>query len=209
MRKQLLFAATILLIFVTTTALAQEGLSRGTNQLGFWAGYSPNSPRNIGVTPDTKLFLFEAQYSRVLFRTSDVAWKYVGEMVPAAVISLPAQQVYTTNGLVSQPAKTVYGAGFNPLGAQWNFRSSKKVQPFVNAHGGLLYFAEQVPIVQSSQFNFTFSFGAGVEILSRNNKSLTLGYKYHHISNDETGHFNPGVDSNLFYVGYSWMWKKR
>lgn len=208
MRNRLLLGLVLFTIFIANCALAQTELSRGSSELGFWGGYSPNSPKNIGVTPGCKLFLLNAQYTRVLFTTGNVAWKYVGEVVPVAVISLPAQQILTPEGIINQPAKTVYGAGFNPLGGQWNFRRKSKVQPFLNAHGGLLYFNEQVPVVQSSHFNFTFSFGAGVEVFNGNRGALTLGYKYHHISNDETGHFNPGVDSNLFYAGYSWAWRK-
>ena len=77
-------------------------------------------------------------------------------------------------------------------------------QPFLNTQGGFLYFTEQVPVPESSQFNFTFSFGAGVQAF-RGARALTLGYKFHHISNAQTGHYNPGIDSNLFYFGWSFL----
>ena len=35
--------------------------------------------------------------------------------------------------------------------------------------------------------------------------SEALGYRYFHISNAYTTSFNPGVDNNVFYVGYSFL----
>ena len=202
--------AVALMFLIAASAFAQTDLARGTNEVSVWGGFSPNSPRNIGVDGDHRLFTLNVQYDRVLFTTGNVAWKYMGEVVPVALITLHPETLLTPGGPVTLGRnKTSYGAGFSPLGAQWNFRRTSKVQPFLNANGGLLYFADQVPVVNSSQFNFTFGFGAGVEIFRGNRNALTLGYKYHHISNDETAPRNPGVDSNLFYVGYSWLWKKK
>jgi opacity protein-like surface antigen len=204
-------AAAALLLFIATSALAQTDLARGTNEVSLWGGFSPNSPRNIGVTGDRKLFLLNVQYDRVLFTTRNIAWKYMGEVVPVAIITQHPEVIQLGGGATASVGtdKIVYGAGFSPLGAQMNFRRKAEVQPFLNAQGGLLYFADQVPVVNSSQFNFTFSFGAGVQIFRNNRSALTIGYKYHHISNDETAPRNPGVDSNLFYMGYSWLWRKK
>ena len=199
------------MLLIATSALAQTDLARGTNEFSISGGFSPNSPRNIGVTPDRKVFTLNLQYDRVLFTTGDVAWKYMGEIVPVALITQHPETLLVPGGGTQTLGsnKTVFGAGITPLGAQVNFRRRRKVQPFLSANGGLLYFTDQVPVVNSSQFNFTFSFGAGVQIFRGNRNALTLGYRYHHISNDETAPRNPGVDSNLFYVGYSWLWRKK
>ncbi len=29
-----------------------------------------------------------------------------------------------------------------------------------------------------------------------------VGYKFHHLSNGGTGTFNPGLDANVFYLGW-------
>jgi opacity protein-like surface antigen len=89
-----------------------------------------------------------------------------------------------------------------------NFRRGCVLQPYVNVTGGILYFTDNVPVADSSNFNFTFGFGAGVEIWHLENQSVLLGYKYQHISNGYTAPQNPGVDSNLFYVGYAWSWSQ-
>jgi opacity protein-like surface antigen len=77
----------------------------------------------------------------------------------------------------------------------------------VNGTAGVLYFSQQVPVSGSSQFNFAVSWGAGVQLWHSGSQSISLGYKFNHISNANSAARNPGVDSNVFYAGYGWSWK--
>jgi len=182
-------------------------LDLGTRQLGFWAGYSPNNPRLIGHTTDRSFLEFNVQYARVLRTRDNWALKYTAEIIPAAIVRQP-KQGYAANGSpVDLPGKKeIYGAGLSPIGLQMNFRRGCVLQPYVNGTAGVLYFTDNVPVANSSNFNFTFGVGAGVEIWYREDQSIMLGYKYQHTSNAFTAPHNPGVDSNLFYVGYAWSW---
>jgi hypothetical protein len=90
---------------------------------------------------------------------------------------------------------------------QVNFFNGHRVQPFFDAHGGMLYFTRQEPVPDSSQFNFTFNFGTGVQVFTGRRTSLLLGYKYHHISNNETAPQNPGIDNSEVYGGWAWRWR--
>ena len=179
----------------------------GDNEFGAWGGFSPDSPTVIGVTPHRKLFLAGVNWSRVILAGRTVAWKYVLDVIPVVLITQPAESV--TPPIVPAPvarsARTIYGAGFNPLGMQLNFLNTRKVQPFADIHGGILFFREQVPVLGSQQFNFTASWGGGVQFFASENKTVTLGYRFHHLSNNEGAPRNPGNDANLFYVGFSWM----
>jgi hypothetical protein len=149
--------------------------------------------------------LLNLDYARVIATTESTAIKYTAAIVPVAVVSQPAEGFQPSVGpAYFLPKKTIYGGGIDPIGFQWNLRRTHALQPFLNTTGGFLYFADQVPTPESSQFNFTFSFGAGVQIF-RGAKTVTLGYKLHHISNAQTGHYNPGIDSNLFYFGWSFL----
>ena len=186
-----------------------RSLDLGTRQLGFWAGYSPNNPTLIGRTTDRPFFQFNVQYASILRTGDSWALKYIAEIVPVAIIRQP-QQGYAVNGNpVDLPGnkQTIYGVGVSPLGLQMNFRRGCVLQPYVNGTAGVLYFEDQVPVANSSKFNFEFGLGAGVEIWHQENQSIRLGYKYNHISNGFTAQQNPGVDSNLFYVGYAWSWR--
>jgi hypothetical protein len=60
-----------------------------------------------------------------------------------------------------------------------------------------------LPIPKTSWFNFSFEFGGGVELRQRNGRAMQLELRYHHISNKELGHMNPGIDSAMIHVGYT------
>ncbi len=201
--RRLLFA--LILVTAFPVANAQSDLSKGTTELGAWLGYSPNSPQLIGVTSDRQLWLLNLQYARVIGSTPNLALKYVFEIVPMALVRQPVETPLLSGGFLRDPNRhhTTYGGGANPIGFQLNLRRGHKLQPFFSTHGGFLYFAEQVPVLDSSQFNFTFSFGAGAQVFTSGRTSVSFGYKFHHVSNANTGFRNPGIDSNLFFVGFS------
>jgi hypothetical protein len=132
------------------------------------------------------------------------------EAVPVALLNEPTEYYFNTQHQFtnSRVGATTYAGGITPLGMQVNFRNGRRVQPFFDAHGGALYFTRQEPVPNSSQYNFTFNFGAGVQIFAGKRSSLLLGYKYHHISNANTATKNPGVDSPEAYAGWLWRWKQ-
>ena len=64
---------------------------------------------------------------------------------------------------------------------------------------------KRTPSFGGTRFQFTADVGGGVEIRLKDKKAVTLGYKYYHISNGNRGIVNPGIDNNLFYVGYTFF----
>ena len=96
-----------------------------------------------------------------------------------------------------------YAGGANPIGFRLKFLPRKRVQPFVSSLAGFVYATRQIPIPNTSAFNFCFQFGGGIEYFLSRSRSVRVGYSYHHISNAYTGEFNPGVDSGLIQIGYS------
>jgi len=180
-------------------------LDFGTSQLGFWGGYSSDNPTLIGKTTDRPLFELNVHYARVIKTRDSWALKYTAEIIPVISVRQPPQG-FSNGNTMDLPGKKewVYGAGLSPVGLQMNFFRGRIVQPYINGTAGVLYFTKNVPVAHSSNFNFTFGFGAGVEIWYLENQSILLGYKYQHISNGYTAPENPGVDSNLLYVGFLW-----
>lgn len=177
-------------------------LGRGVNEFGVWTGYSPFSFVLKGTAKDRELFLLNLQYARVLVANRRLTFKYTAEAVPVAFEIQPRQRYIVDGKLLTNPAATVYGAGASPIGMQGNF-GAKRVQPFANCSLGFLYFNRQVPILGASQFNYTITFGFGVQVFPRAGRSFTAGWKYHHLSNNYQAHLNPGIDSGVFYVGFS------
>ena len=182
-----------------------EGIQKRDNEWGVWGGISFDSPLLIGKTPNARFGNVGLRYGRVLAASKTVAFEWTIDAIPIAIFSGDRFIATPTPGgfTITQDRKSVYGAGAAPIGLKFNFRRNRRVQPFGHATGGFLYFSEQVPIAGSSQFNFTFDFSGGVQIVNSNRRSFTLGYKYQHISNGNTGNFNPGVDVQMFFAGFS------
>jgi Lipid A 3-O-deacylase (PagL) len=177
-------------------------LRRGANEFGVWGGYSPFSFQIKGVSEDRQLLLLNLQYARTLFSTTPITLKYTAEVVPAAFEIQPTQIYYFNNGPLVNPAGTIYAAGASPIGFQGNI-GRKKIQPFANGSIGFLYFDRQVPIIGSSQFNYTISIGFGAQFMRRSGRSFSVGWKYFHLSNNYQATLNPGIDSGVFYAGFS------
>jgi Lipid A 3-O-deacylase (PagL) len=180
-----------------TSAVPGYALAKGTNEFGLWAGGSPDSSRIFGNTEDRKLLLFALRYGRVLAAWDWVSLEYTLDIFPAAVVFEPDR--------VRRGSSSIYGAGLSPLGFKLNFAQQSWIQPFVAASVGFLYFEDDIPVPDSSRFNFTPEFGLGVQFFLAPKKLLTVGYKLHHMSNANTSRNNPGMDSHVIYVGFSFF----
>lgn len=221
---RLRFLALVSLIFalcgLTTEALAQESSGRtarihpyqsfwdrfswidadqmSVHELSFLGGHSFGSNRGVwGKIPATKLDIYSIRYNRRLLLFNDRHLiEYIVELNMAADYNLTDnQQIY--------PARHFTGLGIAPIGFQFNWNRHHLVQPFFKSSGGFMYFNDPFPDKRGVKFNFTLDLGVGVEFVIAQNASLTLGYKYHHMSNAHTGQINPGVDSNVFYTGFT------
>jgi hypothetical protein len=181
-----------------------EGIQKRDNEWGIWGGVSFDAPTLIGKTPSAHYGQIGLRYGHVLAASKTVAFEWTIDAVPLTILSTERSILVSSSPFVlSVSRKAVYGAGAAPIGLKFNFRRNRRVQPFGQATGGLLYFTEQVPISEASQFNFTFDFSGGVQIVNSTRRSFTIGYKYHHISNGNTGFFNPGVDVQMIFAGFS------
>src|SRR2546428_522248 len=56
---------------------------------------------------------------------------------------------------------------------------------------------------QSTPFNFVMESGPGVQYFTTERVALTLGVRFHHISNAGLGDRNKGLNSTLGYLGLS------
>jgi hypothetical protein len=99
--------------------------------------------------------------------------------------------------------KRTYGSGLSPVGFQWDFFPSKRVQPFFSGDGGFIYFMDKVLSPQGSQFMYTVDFGTGINIFRKERQAVSIGYRYQHLSNANISVHNPGMDANTFYVSVS------
>jgi Lipid A 3-O-deacylase (PagL) len=96
-----------------------------------------------------------------------------------------------------------YAGGINPLGIKLNLLPRHRIQPVFSSTAGFLLSSRDIPVDHSSNFNFSFDFGAGIEWFQSSNRSVRLDYRLHHISNASISTTNPGIDSGLFQLSYS------
>lgn len=96
-----------------------------------------------------------------------------------------------------------YTGGASPIGLKLNGFTHRRLQPEFIGNGGFLIAPRDIPIADSSSFNFTFEFGAGLQWYRIPSQSIQAEIRYHHLSNHDLGTNNPGVDSVLWKVTYS------
>jgi lipid A 3-O-deacylase len=114
---------------------------------------------------------------------------------------------------------TYRGVSLTPVIFRWNFLTqSKRVQPWFQGAGGLIYTTRQFPPSFSSTptfpvdgstsvWNFSPQGGIGLHYFTREKRSVDVGVNAVHISSASLGDRNPGVNASIeVQVGYT-FWK--
>ncbi len=96
-----------------------------------------------------------------------------------------------------------YTGGLSPLGVRINIAPRQRLQPFVVGNAGFLVSTHDIPYDNSARFNFTFEFGAGLELFHDHSRSIAAEYHIHHLSNAYRAFNNPGIDNQILKLTYS------
>ncbi len=109
---------------------------------------------------------------------------------------------------------TFSGVSITPIQLRWDFEPSRRLVPYVQGAGGLLWTNHKYPPDavtphgfpgNTSVWNFTPQAGAGVRYFVRDRRSIDFQASAIHISSASLGDRNPGVNASLqFQIGYSW-----
>jgi hypothetical protein len=91
-----------------------------------------------------------------------------------------------------------YGGALSPLGVRATLFQHHSIQPSFALDLGFVVTTRDIPVENSDQFNYMFSFGPGIQIFSTPQASIRIEYIYRHISNASQGNVNPGVDQGTF-----------
>lgn len=140
---------------------------------------------------------------------------YTADLLPVVVLSIPPNTIPAPlaerrtqdeeDSATLDQGLDAYGIGARPVGFRINYLPTKRVQPFIAGSMGFVYFLQPVPDERGKHLNFTFDVGAGLRLVLTARMTLTVGYRYHHLSNGFRGKINPGVDANLVYLGISFV----
>lgn len=77
--------------------------------------------------------------------------------------------------------------------------------PYVEAGLGVVYLTQHTR-EQSTQFTFTDQAGLGITYFLKKNLSVSLGYRFRHISNASIKHPNSGIDTDSIICGFSFLY---
>jgi len=184
-----------------------EGLASYGNYKIFASGY------------DMKLFTAGVEYDRHswgYFLKAQV--DYVAEFLPFVLLDKPLHEdIYgnpysdpysnppVTRAESKRVRQLVSGIGFSPIGFRLLWRPSKKIQPYMEAKGGMLGFTHKVPSTESSYENFSLQSAMGAEVKMNQRWGLRLGlFGDFHFSNAFVVPNNPGLDVMDANLGLSY-----
>jgi hypothetical protein len=191
MKKLVLLLMVCFAVAASAQDLTSESLQKGTWHFGIWAqgGHSIFG----GVTVPTGIFSAGVRVGRVLTAEHGSGifkgnFEYDVDVTP---LTLVLQQ------------KNTYGVGFTPFLLHWNFTSPKKVSPFFEVGGGVLFSSDDVPLF-TNNVNFTPQAALGLNFFTRQKRSVSVAFKYVHISNAGLSNLNPGLNTLQGMIGYNW-----
>jgi lipid A 3-O-deacylase len=202
--------------------------------------YGPfmNWGTGVGTRSDYKFLSGGFQMGKPLSSTVHAGFvsgqfEFAGNVMPLWQAYTPAPHVQTVvctlpgggNGSCSQKfgGGTFYGVSLTPVILRWNFLTrSRRVQPWVQGAGGLIYTTHKFPpnIMSTkpsngnpginggtSVWNFAPQGGFGLHYFTSPKRSIDLGVNGVHISSASLGDHNPGVNASIqIQVGYT-LWR--
>jgi hypothetical protein len=183
-------------------------LKHGDNEFGFWGGVSFSATTIFAglhkdEAADRRFVVAALRYGRTLVANNSVALQYTLDAVPLAVETGVIVSRTTVGSVTTFRRETAYGAGLTPAALQLDFANGSKVHPFIHVNGGFLIFNKPVPIEDSGKFAFVGEAGTGVRIFTSDLRAVSLGVRFHHISNGNRSGSNRGLNQVVFYAGFS------
>ena len=183
-----------LLLCWASLLCAQDGsstLHRGAWEFGLWASGGHSVP---GGTSGVSLFDAGLRVGKVVSRNHLSGplrgnFEYAVDLIPIYLV---------------HAGDTRYAAGFNPVMLKWNFTSGRKIIPYAEFGGGILFSRSDIP-PGTNDVNFTPQASVGLQFLTQTNRAAVISAKYVHISNAGLATPNPGINTLQFSVGYHWF----
>lgn len=121
---------------------------------------------------------------------------------PIGYIAIGSGPVTPVYGSFS--TEKTYAFAASPIGIRVNGRNSHRLQPTFSVDLGLVLSGRDLPVDNSANLNYLVSLGPGIEFYYRRNRAVRLEYLYRHMSNANSGEYNPGVDQGVFRLTFTY-----
>ena len=186
----------VILLLLTSACMAQQNsnpnIQDGAVEITPWVG----GGTGVGASSDFKFFETGVRVGKII--TSEIGtgrfrWRfeYAGDVMPVYLVNI-------------RQGGWVYGGGFNPVVLKFAFTANKKIVPFLEANGGVLFSAQQVPQPDTSQVNFMSGVQGGFHYFVKEKRAITFSTQVIHISNASLGNHNPGINASVhFRLGFT------
>lgn len=185
----------ILFFISENTAInAQEKLRNQPLQFQLWSGYSFESVYLLGKTRNATSGIIGIGFRKpIRMYNKGALLYYTADIIPFIHYDYPkrdADDKFVKNS----------GFGFSPVGFLFEKSINSSFSYQLGISGSFILIDENFPTDKGRKLNFTFD--PTFSLLTKISKSFNLvtGYKFHHISNAQTGIENPGLDSNFLFL---------
>jgi hypothetical protein len=185
---QVALAIALCFLFDAVSAEAQAGPENGGHELQVWTGGGHGLN---GSTSDTGVWNLGVRYGWVL--TDSIG---PGPLRGRFEYAVDVAPVF----LLTQRTGTAYALGLNPVALKWNFASPRRVTPYFELDGGLLFSNTDVPS-GTSRVNFTPSGALGLHF-PRTKYNWSAELRFMHISNAGLATPNPGINTLQVRIGF-------
>ena len=196
----------------TTAHAAPDDSPLPVWDIGPYLGTAHNSPggEKWGAIADRDHYFIGVRGSAPVLRLGGFTLAYAPEIVPIIVVTDNPTYHWVTvirGGAarriqVEDGTAPVFGAGIAPLGSEALLRLTPRSQAFVSAAVGVAWFTREVPVANSKAYNYTSALGGGLVWEYSAGRRLRFGYMFHHLSNGWSAQENPGLDGDVFYIGW-------
>jgi hypothetical protein len=172
----------------------------------------------FGSRHDRGLYLLGLQRSWALGPNSSTGttWFYSVDLLPVVVSTgMPTyfdqfgpcdERLSCLERAIASELHTAYAFGAMPLGLIARVPTTRRLDLQFRMSGGAVYFSRPVPDPAGRRFNFVAEAGAGIDYRLAGDVALTGGMRINHISNGNTGHVNPGMNSLMAEIGLG-VWR--
>ncbi len=194
--KHLFYTVLIFNIFFSSLVFAQDKdsfiFNKAKSHWTILGGYGVTHPGFGDTETRVKDIDLILQYGYFLSEEKGKSW-YKGRH--ELLVEIPLYIVYHPESAIM--------TGVNFL-ACWNFTASEKIIPYVFAGGGPVYTNLDISGL-GSEFNGNYQAGLGFNYFMRENISINLNYRLHHISNAGTAEPNEPLNSSMILLGISFF----
>ncbi len=193
MKKRRTLLTGIMLCICSITILAQNSNPANKRFIEIYGAYSPQSVILLGKTPDTQTFSSYIGYGKFIHTLKNDTEIYVTRgIIPFSEYIYPKRD----NGNVTD---IVSGYGVSPLGYLM-ITPLRNMNIYAGLKSGIMLMNKTFPTDKGRRINYSFDISFGLNRAIQKNTFLSLGYRFHHISNAQTGNQNPGIDSNFLFL---------